>query len=231
VTPIEQLARRQVRKLLNPERDFATEAHRTRRGPAAIVRRNTRELANLASILGRVANGEPAAVQECIDRYGGLVHSLARRLCPATAEVDDAVQEVFIELWNKAERYDAALADETTFVAMIARRRLIDMRRRLARHADRDELPEALEAPGVDIAERAEICDDAAQARRAFTQLKPEQQQVLQLAVWDGLSHQQIAGVTGLPLGTVKTHARRGLARLRELLAAMRARPAGSVTP
>ena len=216
---------------LNPEQGVATEARRTRRHGADIVRWNTHELLNLASILGRVASGEPAAVQECIDRYGGLVHSLARRLCPATAEVDDAVQEVFIELWNKAERYDATIADEPTFVAMIARRRLIDMRRRLARHDGRDELPQTLVAPGVDIAERAEICDDAAQAGRAFAQLKPEQQNVLKLAVWDGLSHQQIAGVTGLPLGTVKTHARRGLTRLREVLASMRARAAGSVTP
>lgn len=184
----------------------------------------------MTSILGRVATGDAAAVQECIDRYGGLVLSLARRMCPRTAEVDDAVQEVFIELWNKAERYDASLGDEATFVAMIARRRLIDMRRRLARHEGGGELPAELACPGLEVGVRAEICDDAAQAKRAFAELKPEQQRVLKLAVWDGMSHQQIAGVTGLPLGTVKTHARRGLSKLREILSPAKVRPAGGVS-
>jgi RNA polymerase sigma-70 factor (ECF subfamily) len=181
----------------------------------------------LSSILQRVAAGDVAAVQECIDRYGGLVQSLARRLCPAATEVDDAVQEVFIELWNKAARFDAALASEPTFVALIARRRLIDLRRRLARHGDGDPLPEALEAPGESVEQRAELGDEAAVARRAFRELKPDEQRVLRLAVWDGLSHQQIAGATGLPLGTVKTHARRGLARLRDVLSPKRASTAG----
>lgn len=190
-----------------------------------------RQIAILNSILERVAAGEKAAVQECIDRYGGLVLSLARRLCPPSAEVDDAVQEVFIELWNKAERFDRALASEATFVAMIARRRLIDLRRRLERHAGAGELSEALVAPGASVSERAEVGDEALAARKAFRELKPDEQRVLELAVWNGLSHQQIAGATGLPLGTVKTHARRGLARLREILRPSRVRAAEGMAP
>lgn len=190
-----------------------------------------RQTAILNSILERVAAGEKAAVQECIERYGGLVLSLTRRLCPAGAEVDDAVQEVFIELWNKAERFDRSLASEATFVAMIARRRLIDLRRRLERHAAAGELSEALAAPGASVAESAEIADEAAAARKALRELKPDERRVLELAVWKGLSHQQIAGATGLPLGTVKTHARRGLARLRELLRPARARAAEGMAP
>jgi RNA polymerase sigma-70 factor (ECF subfamily) len=172
----------------------------------------------LKTTLQKVAAGDAAAVQECIDRYGGLVYTLARRMCPAGAEVDDAVQEVFIELWRKAERYDPGIAEEGVFVAMIARRRLIDMQRRLARHGGQDELPESLEASGTDAQTDAELRDSAAVAERAFAELRPEQQKVLRLAVWDGLSHQRISEVTGLPLGTVKTHARRGLHKLRELL-------------
>lgn len=185
----------------------------------------------MTSILERVAAGEKAAVQECIDRYGGLVLTLARRLCPSTAEVDDAVQEVFIELWNKAERYDRRLASEATFVAMIARRRLIDMRRRLERHAEAGALSEGLPAPGESIEERAEVVDEASAARKALRELKPDEQRVLKLAVYDGLSHQQIAGATGLPLGTVKTHARRGMARLREMLRPEKLRAAGGWAP
>ncbi len=173
----------------------------------------------MTTILQRVAGGDRAAVQECIDRYGGLVHTLARRMCPAGAEVDDAVQEAFIDLWRKADRFDPRIADEATFVAMVARRRLIDMRRRLQRHAGGAEVDETLAAEGVEVDVSAELADEAERAKRAFNELKPEQQRVLKLSVWEGHSHQSIADITGLPLGTVKTHARRGLNKLRELLA------------
>jgi RNA polymerase sigma factor (sigma-70 family) len=173
----------------------------------------------VATILQRVAGGDREAVQECIDRYGSLVHTLARRMCPAGAEVDDAVQEAFIDLWRKADHFDPRIAEETTFVAMVARRRLIDMRRRLQRHAGATEVDESVPAEGGDVGLEAELADEAERAKRAFAGLKPEQQRVLRLSVWDGHSHQSIADLTGLPLGTVKTHARRGLSRLREMLA------------
>jgi RNA polymerase sigma-70 factor (ECF subfamily) len=172
----------------------------------------------VTTILQRVAGGDRAAVQECIDRYGSLVHTLARRMCPAGAEVDDAVQEAFIDLWRKADHFDPRIAEETTFVAMVARRRLIDMGRRLQRHAGAAEVDESLAAESGDVGLEAELADEVARAKRAFKELKPEQQRVLRLSVWDGHSHQSIADLTGLPLGTVKTHARRGLSRLREML-------------
>jgi RNA polymerase sigma-70 factor (ECF subfamily) len=175
---------------------------------------------DVQTILQRIAAHDQTAVQECIDRYGGLVWSLARRLCPVGADPEDGVQEIFLALWRGAQSFDPERGDEATFVAVVARRRLIDLRRRLDRHTRGSELPEALEAPGETHVERTEICDDAERARRAMKELRPEQQDVLKLAVYEGLSHQQIATTTGLPLGTVKTHARRGLIRLRELLGA-----------
>jgi RNA polymerase sigma-70 factor (ECF subfamily) len=99
------------------------------------------------SILVRIAQGDRAAVRDCLDRHGGLVWSLARRLCPDPADLEDAVQEIFIDLWSAARRYDPAVAAESTFVAMIARRRLIDRRRRAARGPDHRPLPEALVDP------------------------------------------------------------------------------------
>ena len=69
-------------------------------------------------------------MQACMDRFGGLVWSLARRVTRSTAEADDAVQEIFVDLWRSASRFDPSIANETTFVAMIARRRLIDRGRR-----------------------------------------------------------------------------------------------------
>jgi len=172
------------------------------------------------SVLQRVAAGDTAAVAECVDTYGGLVWSLARRLLRHPADAEDAVQEVFIELWKNASRFDPKVASETTFVAMIARRRLIDRQRRHARRPEGDpvaidDLP--LSAP--DEAEHLDLSDEAAKAAAAMEQLKPEQRSVLRLAVCHGWPHQLIADRLSLPLGTVKTYVRRGLMKVREELA------------
>lgn len=169
------------------------------------------------SILRRIAAGDRAAVEEAIEAYGGLIWSLARRLCPNRADAEDAVQEIFIDLWKSAGRFDETQASETTFVAMIARRRLIDR----LRHTARQPASEELSAEMVDSRRQdrqIEMNSEAALAAAAMRQLRPEQQRVLRLSIYQGLSHQEIATATGMPLGTVKTHARRGLLHIREAL-------------
>ncbi len=170
------------------------------------------------ALLTRIAAGDSTAVRACLVRYGGLVWSLARRFC-SEAEAEDAVQEIFIELWKNAGRFDPERGSEVTFIATIARRRLIDRRRRQARRPEPDPLP--MEFAGEDSAPewRLETIEEAEVAKEAFGQLRPEQQEVLKLSIYDGWSHQQIADRLEMPLGTVKTHVRRGLARVRELLA------------
>src|SRR5271167_1404555 len=79
-----------------------------------------------APILPRVAAGERAAVAECLTRYGDLVWSLALRHASDRSEAEDAVQEIFIDLWRHAGRFDGRVASEVAFVAMVARRQLID---------------------------------------------------------------------------------------------------------
>lgn len=174
-------------------------------------------------VLPRVAAGDASAVAECIDRYGGLVWSLARRFLPASGDAEDAVQEIFMSLWRQAGRFDPARGSEVAFVAVLSRRRLIDRQRALARErrGGPGESQTALEhaADPSPMAERVEGILDAGRARDALARLKPEQQRVIALAVLDGLSHPEVAQRTGLPLGTVKTHSRRGLLRLRRLLA------------
>ena len=168
-----------------------------------------------ATLLQQVAAGDPDAVRECVSRYSGLVWSLARRFCPGS-EAEDAAQEIFISLWRSAAKFDPAVASEPTFVSMIARRRLIDRARARQRRPDPAPLVEgnagSVPAPAADIA------DDSARAAQALLSLSPEQQRVLRLAIHEGLSHEQIAVATGMPLGTVKTNIRRGLIRVRELL-------------
>lgn len=180
-------------------------------------------------LLQRTAQGDPVAVRECIDRYGGLVWSLARRLLFSDAEAQDAVQEVFIEIWKHAGRYDPAIASETAFVAMIARRRLIDRRRRSSRSPERESLEDHAETIAFVPSGPAENADEIAQATTALLQLSSQQQKVLRLSIYQGLSHERIARAIGLPLGTVKTHARRGLLKLRALLEASRGGAANDI--
>lgn len=178
-------------------------------------------------LLQRVSRGDAAAVRECLDRYSGLVWSLARRLTFSDAEAEDAVQEIFVEVWKNAGRYDSAIASETAFVAMIARRRLIDRRRRAERRPEKALGGDDFVGDGDGALERPGLSDEAARALEAMRSLSPEQQRVLRLSIMHGLSHDKIATSTGLPMGTVKTHARRGLMRLRELLKPGPARAAG----
>lgn len=128
------------------------------------------------------------------------------------------MQEIFIEVWKNAARFDASQASETTFVAMIARRRLIDRLRYANRRISADSLEDVLAEPSNRFDEDMQISVEAKEAARAMRDLRPEQQQVLQLSIIQGLSHQEISEATGMPLGTVKTHARRGLLQVRELL-------------
>lgn len=173
------------------------------------------------NLLQRVASGDEGAVRQCIDRFGGLVWSLARRMLATEAE--DAVQEIFVELWRCADRYDPKIASEATFVAMLARRRLVDRKRRHGRLPSEASFDERIVGGGPESTARtatpSEIGDEVGRVREAFGSLSEDQQRVLTLSIDRGLSHHQISQSTGLPLGTVKTHARRGLIKLREMLA------------
>ncbi len=172
------------------------------------------------SVLNRVAMGDAGAVQECLDRFGGLVWSLALRFLGNPTDAEDAVQEIFVDLWKNAERYRPERGSEATFVTVLTRRRLIDRRRRAQRSLDTTPLPDSLPSQRQEAFHHVEVADEAAHAARALEVLRPEQRQVLELAIYHGLSHEAIAQQTQLPLGTVKTHVRRGLIRVRELLAA-----------
>lgn len=181
-------------------------------------------------LLRRIAQGQPGAVEQCLEAYSGLVWSVARRYLGVGADAEDAVQEVFIELWRSAARFDPALGSEITFVSVLARRRCIDRLRRKRADPARSAAPlhpeSAPAAPWEDDA--LELADEHRRAAEAFDTLRPEQQEVLRLNLQEGLSHQQIAEHLALPLGTVKTHARRGLLRLRALLGVPEGETAGS---
>jgi RNA polymerase sigma factor (sigma-70 family) len=82
------------------------------------------------SLLQQIAGGDPGAVPDCIDRYGALIWGLARRLSSSPSDAEEATQEIFLWIWRHAARFDPSLGSEKTFIAMIARRRLIDRLRK-----------------------------------------------------------------------------------------------------
>ena len=172
-------------------------------------------------LLLRASTGDQEAVRQCLARFGPVVWGLARRMSPSRPDAEDAVQEIFLDLWANGARYDPALGSEETFVAVVARRRLIDRRRKALRRPvtqsiDAASAGEGALEPGHDGG--IEVSAEAALAARAMGDLRPEQREVLRLSVAEGLTHEEISGRTGMPLGTVKAHARRGLMRIRKLL-------------
>lgn len=169
-------------------------------------------------ILKRIAAGDKTAVQDCLNNYGGLVWSLARRMSPNTDEAEDAVQEIFIDVWKNAARFDETQSSETTFIAMIARRRLIDRLRKTNRQPNVDSIDDILTESISGKTRDMQMCIEAKEAAEAMKNLRPEQRQILHLSIVQGFSHQEIADALEMPLGTVKTHARRGLMQVRELL-------------
>ena len=181
-----------------------------------------------AALLPRVAQGDPQAIGACLERYGALVWSLARSVSPDPSMVEDTVQEIFIDLWKSAERYDPNKASEVTFIAMIARRRVIDRRRRI------DRTPPSEPIEGVDVGamdrdlESVDTADEARLASKALDKLKPDQRKVIRMAVVEGLTHVEISKATGLPLGTVKSHVRRGLSQVADDLRSSRKEEASS---
>lgn len=172
--------------------------------------------------------GDGEAVRECLARYGGLVLALARRLLPP-GEVEDAVQEVFIELWQQAGRFDPLRAQERTFVTLITRRRCIDRLRRRGAGPRLEPISAAeTAAHELDPSRPAEVREESARVRALLGDLSEDQRRVLRLSIHEGLSHSEIAAHTGQPLGTVKTHIRRGLIAVRQLMEA--GAPAGSAS-
>lgn len=169
----------------------------------------------MPNVLPRVAAGDSEAMSECLQRYGGLVWTLASRMVPSR-DVEDAVQDVFVELWRSANRFDDGKGEESTFIATIARRRLIDRRRADGRRIDTSVLDDPVARSTKQ--DGLEIRDEAARVRKMMGKLREEERHVLELAIDQGMSQSEIASATGMALGTVKTNARRGMLRLRELL-------------
>ena len=166
-----------------------------------------------AELARRFRDGDPAALRAAYDRHGRVVFALALRALGAHHDAEDLTQQVFIRAWRARTTLDTARGALGGWLVGITRRQIAD---RLTERARERQLVErvALAGPGPAAALSERVIDAIIVADEMST-LPPQQRTVLRLAFFDDLTHQQIAARTGLPLGTVKSHLRRGLERLR----------------
>jgi len=165
-------------------------------------------------IADRFVAGDETALRAAYDRWGGLVYRLGRRALPNSSDAEDLTQTTFVAAWRGRSTFDPARGGLGGWLLGIARRQLIDRLRVLQRDQRLVDAVTAVEPvapahPGPDrILDRLVVADRLAR-------LVPDQRRVVALAFYDDLTHTQIAALTGLPLGTVKSHLRRGIDQLR----------------
>jgi len=134
--------------------------------------------------------------------------SLAIKSCGDRGEAEEAANEVFTDLWSSARRYDARIADETTFVAMVARRRLIDRTGKGHRRpAGRPDTTISSQVRRLPLDEQVEV----ARAAEILAGMKPDQRRVIELSLCEGYSHRDITNRLNLSPHAVSTHLKKGL--------------------
>ncbi len=170
-----------------------------------------------AVLLQRVADGDENALLLLHTRYVNLVYSMALHILRDPSLAEEVTQDVFLKLWQKGERYDPRRGRFTTWLLSITRFAAIDRLRYEGRHF----------VPSAELSEQAEVNSDewlpqpdweqGQQLRMLLWALPPEQRELIELAYFGGMTHQDLAEYLHLPLGTVKSRLRLGLQRLRAL--------------
>jgi RNA polymerase sigma-70 factor (ECF subfamily) len=166
---------------------------------------------------------DPEAFEVLYDRHGGVAYSLAYRIVGDRAGAEEVTQEAFISVWRSGARFDAARGSVRSWLLSVVRNRAIDFLRSRAGRApkltfDDDAILEQRQA-AERTEEEAIQRETASELRGVLAVLPGEQSQVIQLAYFGGFSHSEIAGMLGVPLGTVKGRMRLGLEKIRGELA------------
>lgn len=165
------------------------------------------------SLLALVLRGNDAAMASLFDRYSKIVYSVALRVLRDPSLAEDVLQEVFMQIWRNPESFTATRGSLGGWLAVVSRNRSIDVLRRKRPTESVDEIALASPYNLADEGERNIMMD---RARGAIQVLPVEQRKTLEMAFFDGLTHSEIAEMTGDPLGTVKTRIRSALLTLRK---------------
>jgi RNA polymerase sigma-70 factor (ECF subfamily) len=176
-------------------------------------------------LLQRVGRGDQAAFAELYDAMAGLVHGVVLRVVRDPSQSEEVVQEVFVELWRVAPRFDAERGSVTSWVATIAHRRAVDRvrseqasRNRVEREASKVERDHDSVAESVIDSDHTDF--DRRRVRRALDRLTSMQRQAVELAYFGGYTYREVAALLEVPEGTIKTRIRDGMIRLRDELGA-----------
>ncbi len=173
---------------------------------------------DLGALLARVARGDQAAFEAVYEGVVPSVFGLVRRVVRDPAQSEEVTQDVLLEVWRTASRFEAAKGGAMTWVMTLAHRRAVDRVRSAQASAQREARTATAEADPQDAAEAALDRIDRERVRRCLGALTELQREAVTLAYYSGYTYQQVAGLLGVALGTVKTRMRDGLIRLRDCM-------------
>lgn len=168
-------------------------------------------------LCGRFAAGDERALEQIYRRWSPIVFTLALRVLGDRGDAEDVTQKTFVSAWTSRASYDPAKGRLSTWLVTITRRRIadtLDARRRVRELQEKLQRFAVTDEPmssDIDLGDRLLLADE-------IDRLEPDAQRVVRLAFYDDLTHQQIAARLDMPLGTVKSHIRRSLTRLRDRL-------------
>lgn len=173
-------------------------------------------------LLRRIAGGDRPAFSDFYDQYSGLLFSIAVKVLNDSKEAEDVLQEVFVQIWNKADAYDPRLGKPVSWAVTLARNKAIDRirsfqrRSRLLDQAAIEADASPVESPSAN--ESLHGRENAEMIRSVVAALPPDQRRAIELAFFSGLTQDEIATTLQQPLGTIKARIRRGMLKLREKL-------------
>jgi len=182
--------------------------------PAPGTQEPIRELDS--ALLARIRSGDENAMADLYDRYSGIVYGVALRVLGSTAAAEDVLQEVFLQLWRNPDTFDANRGKLAAWLSVITRNRAIDHLRKRQPEEDIADLPIST---GVNLEDEAANRLAVEKVRGVLGRIPQDQRRLLEMAFFEGMTHSEIAGKTGEPLGTVKTRIRAGLLTLRKAFA------------
>jgi RNA polymerase sigma factor (sigma-70 family) len=174
------------------------------------------------ALAARLVSGEEGALEEIYDRWSALVHTYALRALHDQHDAEDVTQQVFVAAWRSRHTLTPSPTALPAWLLGIARHKVSDVRAARARDADR--VAAVVSLPGHDGSDPS-VDDEVAErlvVRQAVDELPDPRRTIMFLAFWEGRSHAEIAETVGLPLGTVKSHVRRGLIKLHQQLEGVR---------